>query len=274
MSEVAEKEDEGEDEPERKLTEVELVARALGWNPDYKGKRAKTAEEYLSISGHIDLRKQVEQLKRENAQIKGTFSQFRSFVTEQAEAKNAQLTRLRAQLQGQRADAIVALDRDKIVQIDKDLSELDKHAAEAAAAAAAPPPEPQTDPGDTPEARAFRERNSDWLNVPRFEAQAIQIGNVIRFKDPDLTPTQYYGALEGEVRAYLDEIGWKSRKRPGVSSVESETERGGKRISGKHTFADLPPEAKAAYAKQARDFEGSGQKFTKEDYVKFYKWDD
>jgi len=105
-----------------KLSDAEVKARALGWNPDKEaveksGKRFTSAEEYLRIR---DLTDEVSKRNKETKQLRKELER----VKKQQEAiVQAEVDRRIADLKAQRKEAIAAQDHDAIDALDEKIEQ-------------------------------------------------------------------------------------------------------------------------------------------------------
>lgn len=235
--------------------DYEAEAREHGWTPkeDFKGDPAKwvDAEAFARRADEVMpfLKKQNGALKREIDELKKTFKQA---STHFSKAEERAYTRALTELEARHAEAVELGDNAASRAIRQEMADLAKPAIEVA---------PSFDPAAERKKIAEWIDRSDWYATDenrRFYAdmQAKEMGEAHEW--------------EGGTEGWLAEID-KRVARKFADKKPSLTNGGGNRGApggaGK-TFADLPPEAKAACDKWVKN----GLIKSREEYVKTYEF--
>lgn len=155
------------------LKNIEELAAQYGWNAEGE----KSAEEYVRVAldKFPDQGKKIKQLSRTVDELTGHLSKVEQITYERA----------RKELEQQRISAIKEGDVEKVVEIDKQQSELQ--------------PKAELHPA----VRAFEEKHADWINDISFEAMEMQkfvedYGKVLGNKR--LPPEQHMDLLDKYVQ--------------------------------------------------------------------------
>jgi len=260
--------------------QAESQARQAGWVPkeEFRGDPAKwvDATQYLQINGHLRtdrdrIRSDLDNVKQQNAtlqaQLRAQQAALDALQETVVETKTVDLSGREAELTAQIKAARTANDfeeeerlrdeRDK-VRREKEKLAVDKTGGGAQTTSTIP-----TDPVNTPEFRQFLSDNP-WFETDKVMAAAsvailaeLNASGVTK----NLTPSQRY-ALAAQ----------KTKERFGIADTRGaqrmEGSRGGGDAGGTDgtgkSYADLPPEAKAACDRQAQRVVGQGKKFKTE----------
>lgn len=246
-----------EQSEEREYTETEKQAMQKGWDPAFEGdenKRAVTAEEFLDRQQlYDDLRKRG----KENKQLKKDIEALKEshkVVAEQA------YKRAKRELEKEKRQAYEEGDTDKALQIDKEMSDLDKDQEKIA-----------KDEGNTNEAAkeafdSFRESNPWYDNDPELRGYAEMIGSGMINMDPEKAnndPEKLFEEVAAEVKKRFPEK-FKGGRGNRSGSVEGESPSGGKG-GKKRSLRDIPEE----HREVAKRVIESGV-ISEEQYVKDY----
>lgn len=229
------KEEGAQDPPEKKPDEpvenkVETLAKEIGWNPDYDGENAKSAEEYIlngreiqaTSSKHMKRQKQqIEDLTRGVADLK-TFQETNYKVS----VKNMK-GRIR-DLETQLADAKIDKDPVAEAKITKEITEIQAIPDELPKTAAAPPPE----------FLEWRDENPWYSTDEKMHDFAEAIGD----ENTALAKADYPRFLKKIATAvkkeFPDKFEKPKAKTPAAPSVESASRSSGK-VTTKNTYKDL-----------------------------------
>lgn len=252
----------------------EAEALALGWVPEdkFKGDKAKWVDAKTFVErGHsvMPILKQnnekllgkLEVLQRELAELRDadkakgqTISDLTKFQA--AEVKRQVESTLKT-LKVQRDAARKNGDDDLADELTDQIAEVKATPAPSPTPAAPPPP---TTPVIEPWAKEFAEANP-WLGVDKRRTGLFMIECDTLYAT-GLRGTALLNAAKAEVIKVFDPV-----KEPGASKTEggggSPSGGGGGRATGK-TFADLPPDAKAVCATEAKKFVGANKAFKSE----------
>lgn len=243
-------------------SEIEEKARKMGHVPkeQFKGDPdkwvdAKTfverGENYVPIlrSKIVKQDKEIEALK----QTLKEFSDYHSKVEQRSYQKAFN------ELKAQQIEAVANGDREAFVEIDNQIAELH----EKAAATVVPKVKdvPQEAP-PRPEFVQWLPRNDWYEKDSSMRLYADKIGEYIDAQNPEIPFSELLEKVTEKVKKEFPSkfINPKRNTAPSVESSQSGNKKGGK------TFADLPREARDAFAR----WERNGIKITKEEYTKKY----
>lgn len=245
----------GDDEP----TEIEELAGETGWSP--KDKWRGNADDWVDArtfirQGTTILRSTLKRQDGELTEIRGTLGEFRDhYRNVEQRAHDRAVTELKSE---QRA-AVEDGDTAAYDAAGKKIDDLDKDAP----VKATKPAERTQD--EDPNFKAFSADNPWYGDDIRLTAYAESISAVVGRKHEGRT---FYDKIAEEVRAeFPEKFGNAARKKP--SRVEGSGAGTMRRGSGNgKTYADLPPEAKAACDRFVK------QNLMKRDqYVSDYEWE-
>lgn len=283
----------GDDTAAAEAAAVEERARRLGWVPkeEFKGdqKRHMSAQEYIDrgeqllpimIQRNRTLDDQLGQATKDLRDTKSKldealagFSELREFASK---AEERAYKRARKELEEKRDAAVAAADVPAHAQAIKEIEELD------ASVTPAPATKPKAEePGAKPAAEKtdgapqlskavtdFVAANP-WFNRDRvLNAAAIDTLDAVNAETPDMPEADKYAEVARRVKAEFPER-FGNPRRAAPAAVRTPSPPADSKKKGR-TFDDLPKDAKAAWER----FNKLDPKFTKEDYVKHYDWED
>lgn len=255
------------DTPTPEPLEHEVEARKFGWVPkeEFKGNEDdwRGADEFLRRGREINgyLRKDLDKLNRklserdgELLEIKGVLKEFQKF---HAETEERAYKRAIKEINEQRKEAIKSGDGDLVVELEEQLEELKEHK---------PVPKEQkqeTQPFTPPPEFLEWVDENKWYNTDRaLQGAAVAISEELRAQYPTKFGKEFLDLVSDEVKKNFPEK-FKTSRQSHVPAVEGGNNNRG--TSKGKTFADLPPEAKAACLR----FEKQNL-VKREDYVKQY----
>lgn len=257
--------------------EVEAEARKQGWKPEdeWKGDPPKrgfvSAEEFLK-AGDDSLplvTKERDELKDRLDDMEGRFdklqqqsSRYKEYMDKAlaGERRRSQQAREDAhkaieQLQAKRAEAITEGDGEAVVRTEREIEDLKS---------TMPPPPPD------PEIDDWMEANGWYRDDKELATVADGVSLRLREEKPHLEGRAHLDAMTERVKELMPQK-FKNPKRDDPPPLGSA--KRGQQGNG-HTFADLPKEAQDAYYEFKEMIEGQGKKYTKDQYLKNYEWED
>jgi hypothetical protein len=213
-------------------TEIEKLAMEIGWNPDFEGEGAKTAEEYIKNSREIQdtmrdlMRKQTTTI----SELKSGIDAINKHNQNVYKAEVANLQAKITQLKAEKRDAIEEGDVEKVEQIDNQIDGINQIPATPAAQPAPTQPDP--------EFVKWHKQNTWYQTDPEMTAVADEIYE----KLPKSLPTSrvFKKINEQMSELYPDVI--KPKAPPAVPSVEGAGQVRGKTKKTKYTPKDLSHE--------------------------------
>lgn len=235
---------------------TEERALAQGWKPKEQfvadgGNESdwRPAKEFVDRG---ELFSKIEEVKRENRNLKKTMQLFREHHDKvaQTEYKRALET-----LQRQKKEALIEGDADKVVQIDEQILET-RDAQKASAVKEAF--DEESAPPINPVFRAWVERNSWYSNDPEMRGFADQYGIAYKQQHPELDPALVLQEVERRVKKAFSEKFVNPRKES-APVVEGGTKSPRKNVGEK---IELTPEEESAM----RRFVKAGA-LTEEQYI-------
>lgn len=258
--------------------EIEQAAREMGWRPqeEFRGDLTKwvDAETFVSRGENFIpiLRKDREELRAENADIKRSLAETRALLeTSQAaieelkkfhsEDTARQVERARKALVQQLKEAREAGDVDSEVKIQDELAEIrTAQAAPEATPAAKPAVSPP--PAIDPDLVAWQKDNTWFAEKPRLRGLALGIAEELRASEPKLVGKAFYERITEEMQEYLDPApAQRPANKVGGGRGSPSNGAAGAR---ERTYTDLPAEAKAACAEWSRKLVGPGKAYKDE----------
>ena len=262
--------------------QYESEARAQGWvaQDEFRGSESDwvDAETFVRRGKEIMpiLRKNNEKLLKELGEAKKiaeeareAAKEFREYQKEQFERKTKDLESQLEQLKQAKREAITQGDGDRAIAIDDAMDDLKEQRIEAkqdlkdAEDKAKEVPQVTADPS----LNEWMERN-DWFGKDtRLTGVANGLGVELRRENPNLQGKNFLDKLDEELAAMLPEKFGKKRVQNPMEGSPNGTARPSSG-SGKKSYNNLPPEAKAACDK----FVKQGL-MTKEAYVAEYDWE-
>ena len=269
-----------QEEPEGPQYESE--ARAQGWvaQDEFRGSESDwvDAETFVRRGKEIMpiLRKNNEKLLKELGEAKKiaeeareAAKEFREYQKEQFERKTKDLESQLEQLKQAKREAITQGDGDRAIAIDDAMDDLKEQRIEAKQDLKAAEDKAKEVPQVTadPSLNEWMERN-DWFGKDtRLTGVANGLGVELRRENPNLQGKNFLDKLDEELAAMLPEKFGKKRVQNPMEGSPNGTARPSSG-SGKKSYNNLPPEAKAACDK----FVKQGL-MTKEAYVAEYDWE-
>ena len=255
----------------------EKEARIFGWVPkeEFRGseedwvdadtfvKRGKEINPILRKNNEV-LMKKLEEKAKEIDEIKASVEEFKKFQKESFEKKKVELEAQIIELKAQKKEAIKVGDGDLAVELDDRIDELKEAQREAKEESKAPPPSTtvQTDP----ELSAWLDRNKWFGEDSEMTNVSNGLGAAVRQQFPHLTGRAFLDKLDEKIAEYFPEkiLG----KKPRTSAVDSTGNVRAGGSSGKKSYDNLPPDAKAACDR----FIKAGWIKNKQEYVDSYDW--
>ena len=269
-----------QEEPEGPQYESE--ARAQGWvaQDEFRGSESDwvDAETFVRRGKEIMpiLRKNNEKLLKELGEARKiaeeareSAKEFREYQKQQFEKKTKDLEGQLEQLKQAKRDAITQGDGDRAIAIDDAMDDLKEQRLEAKEDLKAAEEKTKEVPQFTqdPVLNNWMEKN-DWFGKDsRMTNIANGVGVTLRQEDPNLTGQPFLDKLDAELQEMFPEKFGKKRTPNPMEGSPNGTARPSV-SSGKKTYNNLPPEAKAACDK----FVKQGL-MTKEAYVAEYDWE-
>ena len=262
--------------------QYESEARAQGWvaQDEFRGSESDwvDAETFVRRGKEIMpiLRKNNEKLLKELGEAKKiaeeareAAKEFREYQKEQFERKTKDLESQLEQLKQAKREAITQGDGDRAIAIDDAMDDLKEQRIEAKQDLKAAEDKAKEVPQVTadPSLNEWMERN-DWFGKDtRLTGVANGLGVELRRENPNLQGKNFLDKLDEELAAKLPEKFGKKRVQNPMEGSPNGTARPSSG-SGKKSYNNLPPEAKAACDK----FVKQGL-MTKEAYVAEYDWE-
>jgi len=262
--------------------QYESEARAQGWvaQDEFRGSESDwvDAETFVRRGKEIMpiLRKNNEKLLKELGEAKKiaeeareAAKEFREYQKEQFERKTKDLESQLEQLKQAKREAITQGDGDRAIAIDDAMDDLKEQRIEAKQDLKAAEEKAKEVPQVTadPSLNEWMERN-DWFGKDtRLTGVANGLGVELRRENPNLQGKSFLDKLDEELAAMLPEKFGKKRVQNPMEGSPNGTARPSSG-SGKKSYNNLPPEAKAACDK----FVKQGL-MTKEAYVAEYDWE-
>lgn len=229
-------------------------ARKQGYNPDYEGENKKSPKEYLEISFNNNkmLKERNDKLSEKIEHLEGKIERLVSFQTEQ---KNKAVQAAVEQLKLERREAISDGDHEKVEQIDQKIQA-----------------EQQTNVANSEHSSIL----NTWLSQnPWYQSDetlaieadvvAQQLFGTGRFNSNPKDYEKLLGLVEQKIKATYP-AKFNNPKKDNPPEVDSGHESPPSQL--KHTYAELPPEAKKACDGFVRD-----KIMTREQYLEIYEWD-
>ena len=263
-------------------SQYESEARAQGWvaQEEFRGSESDwvDAETFVRRGKEIMpiLRKNNEKLLKELGEAKKAAEEareaakeFREFQKQQFERKTKDLEVQLEQLKQAKRDAITQGDGDRAIAIDDAMDDLKEQRLEAKEDLKAAEEKAKEVPQFTqdPILNNWMEKN-DWFGKDsRMTNIANGVGVTLRQEDPNLAGQAFLDKLDAELQEMFPEKFGKKRTPNPMEGSPNGTARPSV-SSGKKTYNNLPPEAKAACDK----FVKQGL-MTKEAYVAEYDWE-
>lgn len=244
--------------------ELEARARRLGWAPkdQWRGDPAKwkTAEDFLALSSE-KLPVALERLRKQDAELTSVKKQLDVLSKRVVDQDKRGYERAMAEIRAGKKQAVADGDTAAFEAFEAKEDELRK---------AAPEPEPakKEEPVESPDITSWKSKNKWFGNKRGMTDTAIGQyngyfeSNSDESMDDEEARARAFRFVEKRMRMlYPDEFENPNRRTaPAVNGVTP------KKANGVKTFADLPPDAKAACEKFVRD----GIFKSREEYTKDY----
>ena len=238
------------------MNEEQILSEAMkqGYNPDYDGDNKKSPKEYLEVSFNHNkmLKERNEKLSEKIEQLNDQIERLVSFQTEQ---KNKAVQAAIEQLKVERREAITDGDHEKVEQIDEKIQA-----------------EQQSTVANSQHSsilNAWLVQNpwykSDENLAIEADIIAQQLFQTGRFSSSNKDYEKLLSIVESKVKSQFSDH-FKNPKKDNPPEVDSGEEPHISQV--KHTYAELPPEAKRACDGFVRD-----KIMTKEQYLEIYEWD-
>ena len=263
-------------------SQFESEARAQGWvaAEEFRGSESDwvDAETFVRRGKEIMpiLRKNNEKLLKELGEARKiaeeareSAKEFREYQKQQFEKKTKDLEGQLEQLKQAKRDAITQGDGDRAIAIDDAMDDLKEQRLEAKEDLKAAEEKAKEVPQFTqdPILNTWMEKN-DWFGKDsRMTGVANGLGVELRRENPSLNGQAFLDKLDSELQEMFPEKFGKKRTPNPMEGSPNGTARPSV-SSGKKTYNNLPPEAKAACDK----FVKQGL-MTKEAYVAEYDWE-
>lgn len=257
--------------------DIEARARVQGWKPkdEYRGpaERWRPAGEFLDAAEKVLpvavernrlFERKLDSVHSELADVKKVLSEYREFASK-GEERSYQ--RARAELTAKRDVAVAHADTETFKAVDTELAELDKSVAPKVETRREPPPPPA--PRNDPALDTWLGENQ-WFNRDRvLHNLAKGLDEEFQSAHPGIDTAERLGMVKAEVqRRYPEKFGNQARE--GTNAVSPSNGGVIPKKAPKHSYENLPPEAKKACDKFVKTIPG----FKAEEYVKNYDWDD
>ena len=234
-------------------------AKRQGWVPqeEYDGPSEKwvDAETFVKKGKEINalLRKDNEFLKREISEMKSTMMEFKKFS---ADNEKRAYERALSELREQKKQAVSQGDGDKLLEVDDAIEELKEQRAREFQEAK------KTTNQIDPSFVEWNDENKWFGKDTELTEEANLIGETIKRRQPTLIGREFLDEVTKRVKKmYPEKFTNANRDKP--SPVEATTGNKMSAKSGKHSFNDLPPEAKSACIKFEKQ-----KLLTREEYIK------
>lgn len=268
---------------------VEDRARQMGWKPkdEFSGPEDKwvSAEEFVRVgdealpvlrerlrmmnSRDVKNQKQIDNLTQQISQLTETMTEFRDHARRSEERA---FERAKKQIEADMDRAAEEGDMDEYKAKKQKLSEISAQEAQKKTAAAEKGKEQKPEGGEELPAsvREFIKENSSW-----WEKDIVLTNTAIAMHQENLDSGMSEDESMEVLRDQLEEtmpsrFKGKTKTRRRRNAVgESTLSRGGSPKGGKHTYENLPREAKEACDRFVRDIPG----YTREEYLKEFDWE-
>jgi hypothetical protein len=247
---------------------VEKEARQFGWSPkeEFKGDESqwRSAEEFLQRGREINgfLRKDLDKIRTQNLGLESELRTVREAVVKFKEfheqTEERAYKKALADLQSQKKKAITEGDGDTVVAIEEAMDQLKEERNTTTPAAATSNP---SDEVYRQQFIAWSGENQWFQTDTSLRAAANGFADIVKAENPSLVGTPFLEAVANKVKeAFPDKFENGLRGKPSAVEGNTNTPRSS---SSKKSYADLPPEAKAA----CDSFVEQGL-LTKEQYIK------
>lgn len=234
---------------------TEQRAEAQGWNPDYDGPNAKTAEQFIADGEKIApiQKERNNKLVQDIARLEKKLDTFQNIHMKTIhETREQAYNQAVLDFKKQQREAAEEADADKVGEIQEKIENLKK------------PEEPKTETKReeiSPEFSEWNAENTWYMKDDEMTAYADMLGDRYKsqFGDTPAGRKKFFKAIESGVKkVFPDNFGGNSSNAPDVETPSG----GGSKKKGKA----LPPEAKAA----AKKFVAEGLYKSEDEYAKVY----
>jgi len=225
------------------LSPIEELATKMGWNPahdDSSGRPFVSAEDFILRSREIQktMSNQLSTLSKTNQELIGGMKQLKDHYTKLTKTEVARLKKDISALKEQRDAAIEDGNKDKVREIDSQLTEMETFANDAASSIEASAS--QNQPGGNGQSDELSPAAKQWLaENPWYETdkemKAYADAQAEYFRG--LPDDKYFKALTARVRGVYPDRFQTTQKRP--PAVEGQSLRPGKKGHNKFTYNDL-----------------------------------
>jgi hypothetical protein len=232
---------------------VEELAMKMGWNPEHNGDAGRpfvSAEEFILRSRDIQntMSNQLSSLSKTNKELAEGMKQLKTHYQKLTATEVARMKKDIADIKNQRDAAIDDGNKQRVRELDDQLTNLQKEATEAETILAAEGRNAQAGPsaqdnGDKQENLSPAAKK--WLSDNKWYGSDDEMTAYIdtqaeRFRG--LPDDKYFAMLTKQAREIFPERFETTQKRP--QAVEGQSLRPGKSHNKKFTFNDLTPEQK------------------------------
>ena len=241
--------------------DYEAEAAKEGWNADYDGPNAKSAQEFvesgekiagIAVSKARKLEKTVEGLNARIDSIESTKAEFVAFNQKALAKEREEKADLIAQLEEKQVEAINEGDGQAYLQTKRKIAEIQA--------------EPQVQPGQEPWAREWAKENPWYASDIAMQGAADGIANQLRQMNFPDTGKNFMDEVSRQVREAFPAKFENPNRKQGITSGDgSQTDETAP--VGERTYAALP-----ADAQQACDRFVAEGLMTKKEYTATYDW--
>jgi hypothetical protein len=267
--------------PNENQVAAEKEARLLGWVPKEEfrdGDHWVDAEAFVKRGKEINpilrknnetLLKKLDEANREIAEVKKVAKEFEKFQKENADRQVKQLSLELQTLKEQKKLAITQGDGEQVVAIDEAIDAVKEQ--QVAAKYVEPVKEdkkPEPSGALDPILVSWMGENDWFTKDTKFTRIADSIGAQINLEYPNLQGKAFLEKLDEELQEVLPDKYKKTTRRSPVEGANNSDTGRPNSGSGRHSYANLPPEAKAACDKYVKTIPG----YTRESYLADYDW--
>lgn len=259
-------------------TEVspEIVAEAtrFGWKPkdEFQGNpdEWRDAETFVKKGREINgfLRKDMEKLERELAKRDRALEETREAVAEfqkyHADTEARAYKRALEELRQEKKEALELNDADRILEIDDRIDAIKEEQRTKQATKVITPKPADVDSAPDPEFINWRSSNTWYGADNELTQEADAQAEALRRREPQLVGRAFLDKVEAKVKRLYPEK-FENQNRTRASNVDASGDS--RQVSGKHSYDNLPPEAKKACDKFVAQ-----KLLTREQFIKDYDW--
>lgn len=245
------------------MSEIEEKAKSQGWNPDFEGPGAKTAEEFVRDGERIAAisSKNNKKLSEEIAGLKTTIetqnTNFSDFQKQQFkaihEASKTGYDKAVKEIEEKQLAAVEDGDTDKYKELDKEKKDLKKPVVTT--------PKAEEKPKVDPEFLTWHKDNS-WYkatNPDDVSMAADTYATALGKQQPGLVGADFYKAVEKHIKTVFPDKFSNQQSNLDTSEHSTQKKSGGKK------YSDLPAELK-----KSCDLQCERMGLKREDWVKAY----